>query len=86
VLLLQGLPAREALEWMRQFGFELAGLDLPVMGVEELLEELAREARALRERYQMDAATEDLRRRLEEILDHEQAGVARAARIRVRAA
>ena len=60
---------------MRQFGFELAGLDLRVMGVEELQEELEREARALRERYRMDAATEELRRRLDEILDREQAAL-----------
>ena len=40
-LLMEGLSAREALEWMRQFGFELAGLNLRVMGVEELQEELA---------------------------------------------
>jgi uncharacterized protein with von Willebrand factor type A (vWA) domain len=71
-LLLQGLPAREALAMMREFGFELAGLNLRVMGVRELQEELEREARALRERYRMDSATEELRRRLEEILDREQ--------------
>ena len=74
-LLMEGLSAREALEWMRQFGFELAGLNLRVMGVEELQEELRREANALFERYQMDAATEDLRRRLGEILDREQAAL-----------
>ncbi|HEY8155010.1 MAG TPA: hypothetical protein VII72_12865 [Myxococcota bacterium] len=74
-LMLQGLPAREALEWMRQFGFELAGLNLRVMGVEELREELEREASSLRERYRMDSATEELRRRLDEILDREQAAL-----------
>jgi uncharacterized protein with von Willebrand factor type A (vWA) domain len=74
-LLLQGLSAREALEWMRQFGFELAGQNFRVMGVEELQEELAREARALHERYRMDSATEELRRRLDEILDREQAAL-----------
>jgi uncharacterized protein with von Willebrand factor type A (vWA) domain len=74
-LLLEGLSAREALDWMRQFGFELAGQNFRVMGVEELQEELEREARALRERYRMDSATEELRRRLDEILDREQAAL-----------
>ena len=36
-LLMEGLSADEALEWMRAAGFELAGLDMRVMGVEELL-------------------------------------------------
>ena len=74
-LLLQGLSAQEALEWMRQFGFELAGQNFRVMGVEELREELEREAQSLRDRYRMDSATEELRRRLDEILDREQAAL-----------
>ena len=40
-LLMEGLDAREALEWMRRQGFELAGLDMRVMGVDELMRELA---------------------------------------------
>jgi uncharacterized protein with von Willebrand factor type A (vWA) domain len=74
-LLMEGLSAREALEWMRQFGFELGGLDLRVMGIEELQDELQREAKALTDRYRMDQATQDLRRRLDEILDREQAAL-----------
>jgi uncharacterized protein with von Willebrand factor type A (vWA) domain len=74
-LLMEGLSAREALDWMRQFGFELGGLNLRVMGIEELQEELQREAKALSDRYQMDAATQDLRQRLDEILDREQAAL-----------
>ena len=35
-LMLEGLDARQALEWMRQHGFELAGLDMRVMGLDEL--------------------------------------------------
>src|SRR5262249_9147811 len=37
-LMMEGLDAREALEWMRQHGFELAGLDMRVMGLSELIE------------------------------------------------
>ncbi len=71
-LLMDGLDVRDALEWMRRHGFELAGLDMRVMGVEELVEELRAEARSLYERYSMQRATRDLRRRLDEILDAEQ--------------
>jgi uncharacterized protein with von Willebrand factor type A (vWA) domain len=62
-LMMEGLDARDALEWMRQHGFELAGLDMRVMGLEELLAEL---------REEMREANGDLARRLEEILDREQ--------------
>ena len=70
-LMMEGLDAREALEWMRRHGFELAGLDMRVMGLEELRDLLRAEARSLYERYSMDSATDELRRRLEEILDRE---------------
>ena len=62
-LMMEGQGARDALEWMRQHGFELAGLDVRVMGLEELLSEL---------REQVRAQGEDLAQRLEEILDREQ--------------
>ena len=39
-LMMEGLDAQSALEWMRQHGFELAGLDMRVMGLSELMEEL----------------------------------------------
>jgi uncharacterized protein with von Willebrand factor type A (vWA) domain len=42
-LMMEGLDVREALEWMRRHGFELAGLDMRVMGVDELLSELREE-------------------------------------------
>ena len=35
-LMMEGLDAREALEWMRQQGFELGGMNMRVMGIEEL--------------------------------------------------
>jgi uncharacterized protein with von Willebrand factor type A (vWA) domain len=62
-LMMEGLDAREALEWMRQHGFELAGLDMRVMGLDELLDELREEIRRARA---------DLARRFEELLDREQ--------------
>ncbi len=57
---------------MQRAGFELAGLEMRVMGVEELLDELRSELQSLEQRYRMDEATDDLRRRLDEILDREQ--------------
>jgi uncharacterized protein with von Willebrand factor type A (vWA) domain len=62
-LLMEGLDAREALEWMRQHGFPLAGLDMRVMGLQELLREVQDEIRRARQ---------DLARRLEQLLDREQ--------------
>jgi uncharacterized protein with von Willebrand factor type A (vWA) domain len=71
-LMLEGLDARQALEWMRQHGFELAGLDLRVMGLDELRQLLRDEVRELERRFRMDRALDDPRRRLEDILDREQ--------------
>jgi uncharacterized protein with von Willebrand factor type A (vWA) domain len=62
-LMMEGLDAQSALEWMRQHGFELAGLDMRVMGLDELLSEMNEAIRQARE---------DLARRLEELLDQEQ--------------
>ena len=47
-LMMQGLDAREAMEYMRQHGFELAGTRLPRDGPAELLEELRKQIRAAR--------------------------------------
>lgn len=71
-LMMEGLDAREALEWMRRFGFELAGLDMRVMGLEELIGELRDAAQSLYDRYRVDEATRDHRRALDQILDREQ--------------
>jgi uncharacterized protein with von Willebrand factor type A (vWA) domain len=74
-LLMEGLDVREALEWMRQQGFELAGLDMRVMGLGELMEELRSEIEQLYDRFRMDGALDELRRRLEDILEREQAAL-----------
>jgi uncharacterized protein with von Willebrand factor type A (vWA) domain len=71
-LMMEGLDAREALEWMRDHGFELAGLDMRVMGREELLENLRQQAESLYRRYRMDQALDELAHRFQEILDREQ--------------
>jgi uncharacterized protein with von Willebrand factor type A (vWA) domain len=71
-LMMEGLDASSALEWMRQHGFELAGLDMRVMGLSELLEELRDEIRALEQRYHLDRSTDELRERFETALDREQ--------------
>jgi uncharacterized protein with von Willebrand factor type A (vWA) domain len=71
-LLMEGLDADEALEWMRRHGFEMAGLDMRVMGVDELLAELGEQADSLYDRYRMDSADDALRQRLDDILDREQ--------------
>jgi uncharacterized protein with von Willebrand factor type A (vWA) domain len=71
-LLMEGLDVDEALEWMRQYGFELGGLDMRVMGLQEVLDELRQEIRDLEQRYHLDRATDELARRLDEILDREE--------------
>ncbi len=71
-LMMEGLDTREALEWMRQYGFEMAGLDMRVMGLEELINELRQEAEALYDRYRMDHAQDEIAQRLEDILNREE--------------
>ncbi len=71
-LLMEGLSAAEALEWMQRYGFALAGHEMRVMGVEELLRELREQAQALYQRYRLDEALGELEQRLEQLLDREQ--------------
>jgi len=71
-LMMEGLSARQALEWMRQQGFELAGLDMRVMGLSDLVRELRDRIRELEQRYDLQQALDPLRERFEEILDREQ--------------
>jgi uncharacterized protein with von Willebrand factor type A (vWA) domain len=71
-LLMEGLSVEEALEYMRRSGFPLAGMNFRVMGAEELIDELRAQARELMQRYRMDRATQELARRLDQILDREE--------------
>jgi uncharacterized protein with von Willebrand factor type A (vWA) domain len=71
-LLMEGLSVDEALEYMRRAGFPLAGMNFRVMGAEELVDELRAQARELMQRYRMDRATEELARKLDDILSREE--------------
>jgi uncharacterized protein with von Willebrand factor type A (vWA) domain len=77
-LMMEGLDVREALEWMREHGFEMAGLNMRVMGTDELMVELRAEAQSLYDRFDMSEATADLSRRFEELLDREQGALREA--------
>jgi uncharacterized protein with von Willebrand factor type A (vWA) domain len=77
-LLMEGLSLSEALAWLQQAGLELGGVEMRVMGVEELLRELRDELNALTERWNLERATDDLRRRLDQLLDREQRALERA--------
>ena len=74
-LLLEGLDVAEALRFLESQGFELAGLQMRVMGVEEMLGELRDRVRELEERFDLASGLEDLDRRFRRILDREQAAL-----------
>jgi len=71
-LLMEGLSLSEALDVMRQFGFALAGREMRVMGVDELLRELRRQAEVLERQVHLREATDAPGHRLDAILDREQ--------------
>ena len=71
-LMMQGLRAREALQYMQQYGFDLAGQDFRVMGTRELMQELRKQGRELLDRYDMSHATDELERKLQELLEREE--------------
>jgi uncharacterized protein with von Willebrand factor type A (vWA) domain len=60
---------------MRIQGFELAGTEFRVMGLEELIQELRQKARELLSRYNMEETFDEHGARLDEILDREQSAV-----------
>jgi len=72
-LMMEGLSPEEALEMMRRAGFEMAGMDFRVMGSEELIQELRREAQKLLQKYNLDHATDELAQKLEQALAREEA-------------
>ena len=75
--LMEGLDLKESLDWMRYQGFDLAGMDFRVMGLEELLSELRQQARELMADFNMDETFDEHRARLEDILDREEVTQAR---------
>jgi uncharacterized protein with von Willebrand factor type A (vWA) domain len=74
-LMMHGLNAREAMQYMQQFGFDLAGQDFRVMGQKELMQELRKRARELLDRYDMSETTKGLRERFESLLGEEENAV-----------
>jgi uncharacterized protein with von Willebrand factor type A (vWA) domain len=74
-LMMEGLDARQALEWMRQYGFEMAGMNMRVMGVEELMRELQDQIRDLQQQYDLSNSMDEMQQRLDDILDREQSTV-----------
>ncbi len=73
--LMEGMSVDEALSWMRYQGFELAGQDFRVMGVEELLQQLRQKARELMSGRNMDHAFDERWQRLRDALDAEESAL-----------
>ena len=71
-LLMEGLDVGQALEWMRRSGFELSGLEMRVMGTEELNDELRQKLQSLYDQYDLSRAEDELERHLDDILNREQ--------------
>ncbi len=71
-LMMEGLDAAEALEWMRRCGFDRAGQDMRVAGMDELRDELRKALRSLYDEYSMDEAMSEVDSRLDDILDREE--------------
>jgi uncharacterized protein with von Willebrand factor type A (vWA) domain len=73
--LMEGLDVEESLQWMRYQGFDLAGMDFRVMGMEEMLEQLRQQARELMSQFNMDHAFDDRWDRFREALEREESAV-----------
>lgn len=71
-LMMEGLDARQALEWMERYGFDLAGTDMRVMGLDELVSELQDQLESLRQQFDLSHALDEMAERLDQILDREQ--------------
>ncbi|MFT5441598.1 MAG: hypothetical protein ACI8W3_000639 [Myxococcota bacterium] len=71
-LMMEGLSAAEALDWMQRMGFELAGLNMRVMGLDEIQHELREALRDLFNQYDLDKALPEVEERFEDILTREQ--------------
>lgn len=73
--LMEGLDLQQSLDWMRYQGFDLAGMDFRVMGIEELLQELREQARELMSRFNMDHTFDERWSELNDILDREESAL-----------
>jgi uncharacterized protein with von Willebrand factor type A (vWA) domain len=70
--LMEGMSVDEALSWMRYQGFELAGMDFRVLGVEELLQQLRQQARERMAGHNMERTFDERWERLRDILEREE--------------
>ena len=70
--LMEGMGVEEALSWMRYQGFELAGMDFRVMGVEELLQQLRQQARERMAGHNMDRTFDEKWQKLRDLLELEE--------------
>ncbi|MFI5314241.1 MAG: hypothetical protein ACHQ6T_00940, partial [Myxococcota bacterium] len=70
--LMEGMSVDEALSWMRYQGFELAGMDFRVMGVEELLQQLRQQARERMAGHNMEHTFDEKWQALRDILEREE--------------
>ena len=77
-LMMEGMDARQALEQMRRLGFELGGLDMRVMGLDELVDQLRDAMRELQQQWDLSESMDEWRERLDDILTREQQAVHRA--------
>jgi uncharacterized protein with von Willebrand factor type A (vWA) domain len=74
-LMMHGLNVREAMQYMRQYGFDMAGQDFRVMGMSELMAELRKQMRQMFDRYNMSQATDELQKRWGEAVQREEQAV-----------
>jgi uncharacterized protein with von Willebrand factor type A (vWA) domain len=74
-LMMHGLNVREAMQYMRHYGFDLAGQDFRVMGLQELMAELRKQMRQMFDRYNLNQATGDLQKRFDELVQREEQAV-----------
>jgi uncharacterized protein with von Willebrand factor type A (vWA) domain len=70
--LMEGLDLEQSLDWMRYQGFDLAGMDFRVMGIEEMLQELRQKAAELMNQFNMDRSFDEHWSKLQDILDREE--------------
>ncbi len=73
--MMEGLDAREALDWMRYEGFDLAGREFRVMGMEEMLQRLRQQAREMMAGVNMDHSFDEKWSQLQDILEREESTV-----------
>src|SRR6185369_5683679 len=69
------LSATEALRYMQQAGFQLAGQDFRVMGMQELMQLLRKQLRQAAQQHHLRDSPSELQERLDELLSQEEEAV-----------